>query len=107
VSGLETALTVRERRLAGAPPDLAAVERARAAGTCPFLRDDRLCGAHDRRPLGCRVYFCDREAAEWQSALYERTHRAIVDVHERFGLPYSYGEWRDQLEAVISSFARA
>ncbi|MBL9148322.1 MAG: hypothetical protein JNM94_06475 [Phycisphaerae bacterium] len=102
VSGLEAAVTMLERQEAGAPCGPSDVAAARAAGTCPFLRDGRLCGAHAWRPLGCRVYFCDRTAGtggdpSWQETLYERLHAAIKSLHEEFGVPYRYGEWRDLL----------
>lgn len=104
VTGLEAAWCVRSLRARGGPsatpPDVAA---ARERGDCPFLLEGRLCGAHLERPLGCRIYFCDRMAQSWQQALYERTHRMLIDLHERFALPYRYGEWRDMLELVASA----
>lgn len=103
VTGLEAALTISGRRDAGQPLARSAIDRARAEGTCPFLRDDRLCGAHECRPLGCRIYFCDRSTGPWQEALYERMHRAIAEVHERLGLPYGYGEWRQILADVVQA----
>lgn len=121
VTGLEAAITLRRVREAraddgaggrvvalpvlggdgAAPPiDEAAVEAARRAGGCPF-QTGNLCGAHAQRPLGCRVYFCDRSAQEWQRELYEWAQAAIRAAHERFGVAYVYGEWRDVLVAAL------
>jgi Fe-S-cluster containining protein len=100
-TGLEAAYTVA--RLAGltqprglTPSD---VEQARARGGCPF-QDGNLCGVHGVRPLGCRVYFCDRSAQAWQYDLTERGMARMRELHERHGIVYAYAEWRDLLQAM-------
>ena len=108
VSGLEAAFVVaridaaRAARAAN-PLRLYEVEDARTRGDCPYLRAG-LCGEHEERPLGCRIYFCDKGAdgrgAEWQSALYEELHAATLALHERLGVPYRYLEWREALAAL-------
>ncbi|HNB58967.1 MAG TPA: hypothetical protein PK308_01550 [Phycisphaerales bacterium] len=77
----------------------AAIDAARASGGCPFQRAN-LCGVHGVRPLGCRVYFCDRSAQQWQQDLYEGLLREVRAVHDRFGIEYRYGEWRSMLETI-------
>lgn len=69
-------------------------------GTGCVYQVDGLCSAHAARPFGCRVYFCDPTSTQWQHDQYERFHAAIRELHERFGVPYWYAEWRDALSAV-------
>jgi len=85
-------------------PQLSAsrVADSMSVGDCPFLQAN-LCGARAFRPLGCRVYFCDRSATEWQQALYERGLERIRSLHERWELPYVYGEWRLLLGAAVDA----
>jgi Fe-S-cluster containining protein len=108
LSGLEAAFVVTRIDAACAaraanPLRLYEITDARARGDCPYLRAG-LCGEHEERPLGCRIFFCDKgadgRAAEWQSALYEELHAATIALHERLGVPYRYLEWREALAAV-------
>ncbi len=69
---------------------------ALAGGTCPFLVG-HLCGAHAMRPLGCRVYFCDRSAQQWQQDLCERMLARLRAIHDQHTIEYRYGEWRSML----------
>lgn len=94
VTGLEAAYTVagaREREAAGATslPVL-------SGGLCPF-QEQNLCGVHEIKPLGCRVYFCDRSAQQWQNDLSERLLAEVRAIHDRHGVEYRYGEWRGML----------
>lgn len=73
---------------------------ARAAGGCPFQQGN-LCGVHEIKPLGCRVYFCDRSAQEWQHDLSERLMSAIRAIHDEHAIEYRYAEWRDMLERCL------
>jgi len=72
------------------------LNEARARGGCPFQLDN-LCGIHAVKPLGCRVYFCDRTAQQWQQDLTEAALAEIRAIHDRSEIPYRYGEWRDLL----------
>ena len=102
VTGLEAAWCVRSlRHRDGLATTPAAVLNAKSRGDCPFLVDGRLCGAHVERPLGCRIYFCDRAAEAWQQDLYEKTHRMLVALHEVNSIEYRYGEWREMLAMVV------
>src|SRR5262245_16386360 len=38
---------------------------------CPY-QVDGMCTAREHRPLGCRIYFCDESAQQWQGPEYER-----------------------------------
>ena len=66
---------------------------------CPF-QFGKLCGVHDIRPSGCRLFFCDPASTEWQNDLYERLHGEMKRLHEQAGVPYLYVEWRDALRAL-------
>lgn len=83
VTGLEAAWTVL-----GSP-----AREDRQPGGCRY-QEGNLCGVHAVRPLGCRVYFCDRTAQEWQHELSEHGQKQVRAIHERFGVPYLYAEWR-------------
>ncbi|MCC6423238.1 MAG: YkgJ family cysteine cluster protein [Phycisphaerales bacterium] len=63
---------------------------------CPF-QIGRLCGVHAIRPFGCRIFFCDPTATEWQQQEYEKFHRQIKDLHQTLLIPYFYMEWRQAL----------
>ena len=93
VTGLETAYAVAK----GATATSETVVEARARGGCPF-QESNLCGIHAIKPLGCRVYFCDKSSEEWQRELYERMLTEIRGIHDRWQIEYRYGEWRDMLE---------
>ncbi len=60
---------------------------------CPF-QVGKLCGVHPIRPFGCRIYFCDPSAQEWQNGAYERFHSRLKELHGTFDVPYFYVEWR-------------
>lgn len=115
VTGLEAAVAltrIAERREAGALAvgalaartesrvvTLAQVGAAKHRGDCPFL-DGTLCGVHWARPLGCRVYFCDETAQEWQHEQSEWMMDEVRGLHEREGIEYRYAEWRWLLEVL-------
>ena len=94
VTGLEAAYTVAGAR--GRAPAGAASLPVLSGGLCPFQAQN-LCGVHEIKPLGCRVYFCDRSAQQWQNDLSERLLAAVRAIHDRHGVEYRYGEWRAML----------
>lgn len=96
VTGLEVAWTLTRLEV---PLTRARIDAAREAGGCPF-QVDRLCSVHPIRPLGCRVYFCDPTARDWQQDLSEILLTRVRELHDRFELAYCYGEWRSMLELV-------
>jgi len=72
---------------------------------CPFQMN-RQCSAHAIRPLGCRVFFCDPTAKDWQNPVYESHLQSLRELHEQHDLPYAYMEWRhglDEVTAVVNS----
>jgi Fe-S-cluster containining protein len=78
---------------------LRVLEDAKQRGGCPF-QVRNLCGVHAIKPLGCRVYFCDQSAQDWQQDLSERLITEIKQLHDAFGVEYRYGEWRGMLADV-------
>lgn len=98
VTGLETAYALARASRGVTRAD---IDAARARGGCPF-QEHNLCGIHTIKPLGCRVYFCDRSAQSWQQDLCERLLADIRSLHEAHQIEYRYGEWR----AMLSMFAR-
>ena len=66
---------------------------------CPF-QVARLCSVHSIRPFGCRAFFCDPTAKEWQNEVYERLHGGIKRLHEHLAVPYYYVEWRSGLRLL-------
>lgn len=101
VTGLEAAYTLA-RLDEGTRERLrdSALGHAWRAGTCAFLSAN-LCGAHTIKPLGCRVYFCDRSAQDWQQDLCERMLARVREAHDRTGAAYLYGEWRALLAGIL------
>lgn len=55
---------------------------------------DGLCTVHAIRPLGCRIFFCQKGTEEWQHELYETFLGELRSLHDRLALPYCYMEWR-------------
>jgi Fe-S-cluster containining protein len=67
---------------------------------CPF-QVNKLCTVHPIRPFGCRVFFCDATATDWQHDAYERYHARLKALHEHLEVPYFYVEWRAALRLLI------
>jgi len=102
VTGLEAAYAVARAPQAPAPtPGAIRLAQARDAGGCPF-QSANLCGIHAIKPLGCRVYFCDRSAQDWQNDLSERLLADVRALHDRFNIEYRYGEWLGMLEQLTA-----
>ncbi len=60
-------------------------------GRCPYQIGPR-CTARQRRPLGCRVFFCRQEQTRRARELYEQYHQEIRILHQRRCVPYAYAE---------------
>ena len=48
--------------------------------------------ARARRPLGCRLFFCAPDLADWSARAYETFHRQVRRLHAVRALPYAYRE---------------
>lgn len=107
VTGVEAAYCVaraaRPRGGQAEPPartvSLVQIADAQNRGDCPFL-DGTVCGVHQHRPLGCRIYFCEQSALPWQNDLSEEMLARIRGLHDAHGLAYRYGEWRAMLALI-------
>jgi Fe-S-cluster containining protein len=67
-----------------------------AAGACPYQEAGR-CTAREHRPLGCRIFFCNENARDWQGPEYERHLDRLKDIGRRFDISYRYREWLSAL----------
>lgn len=70
-----------------------------AVDACPHAHDGR-CHARDRRPLGCRIFYCDPEAQRWQPPLTERLLAELRTLHNELGVEYVYVDWMVALAAL-------
>lgn len=61
-------------------------------GSCPYQQEGR-CTAREHRPLGCRVFFCDPNAQEWQPEVYEKYLGELKRIGAEGGVEYRYREW--------------
>ena len=73
-------------------------------GRCPYQLGPR-CTARDRRPIGCRIYFCDDALADSLGEIYGRYHRQICQLHSRISLAYHYVELTIALAALTGPIA--
>ncbi len=71
-------------------------------GRCCYQRGPR-CAARNRRPLGCRMFFCQNHPGKNFVPHYESYHRLIRHLHQKYCLPYVYV---DALSAMRQWFAR-
>lgn len=97
-TGLETAFLIHHLNR---PVRGEEIDEATSRGDCPFLNAN-LCTVHGIKPVGCRVYFCDARAQDWQEELSERALALVRSLHERHGIEYRYGEWRSMLRIFAS-----
>lgn len=69
---------------------------------CPY-QVNRLCTARERRPLGCRIYFCDPAFQERQSELSERYLGKLKRLHEVWKRTWSYRPLRAFLDESVEN----
>lgn len=69
---------------------------------CPF-QVNGLCTARERRPMGCRVYFCDPNYAGVGEAISERYVSSLKRLHESTGVSWDYRPLHDYLHAHVLS----
>jgi hypothetical protein len=56
---------------------------------CPF-QVDNLCTARTDRPLGCRIYFCDKDFQHQQQDITERAVAELKRLADEFGTGWKY-----------------
>jgi Fe-S-cluster containining protein len=100
VTTLELAAFVHGFEMSAPTPILTAAMKDWDGTGCPF-QVAKLCGVHAIRPFGCRIYFCDATATQWQQEAYEQFHARLKRLHEELVVPYFYVEWRQALRAVL------
>ena len=69
---------------------------------CPYQLNG-LCSTHTIRPLGCRVFFCERGTEAWQQDTTEHFLDRLKQLHAEHGLPYAYMEWRAGLAEAAAA----
>ena len=77
---------------------------AQTPGACPYQRDG-LCSTHTVRPLGCRIFFCQKGTEDWQQDLYEQFLTQLRTMHDERGLEYRYMDWIAGLDAGSAAFS--
>ncbi len=80
-------------------PGLLPVLNSISAGDCVF-QVGKACGVHRIRPFGCRMFYCDPTADDWQKQMYETFHGELKRLHEKLGVAYFYVEWRGAVQAL-------
>lgn len=91
LSNLETELLLDE----GIP-----AERPLDAAGCPF-QQGRVCTARERRPLGCRVFFCEPNYCDEGSRIGEEYVGRLKRLAERLGRPWRYGPLHVMLQRAL------
>lgn len=66
---------------------------------CPY-QVEGMCTARDRRPMGCRLFFCDETSTDWQNGEYEKRLIQLKQIGEELGVEYRYTEWLSALRSV-------
>lgn len=69
------------------------------ADACPHAFDGQ-CHARAARPLGCRIFYCDPAAQDWQGPLTETYLARLRELHERFDVAYFYADWMQVMRAL-------
>ncbi len=70
-----------------------------SADACPHAHDHR-CHARERRPLGCRIFYCDPQAQNWQGPMTEESLAELRGMHDFLNVPYFYSDWMTVLKAL-------
>ncbi len=90
-----TTLEVAYYLAVGAGAEIPAVD----AEVCPHAVAGK-CHARDRRPMGCRVFYCDPAAQGWQGPLTEEHLGRLRRLHIELGIPYFYADWLSVLRSL-------
>ena len=64
---------------------------------CPFWQDGR-CEERERRPLGCRTYFCDPRYRTSLEQLYEKHLARLRSAADREGYRWCYAPFLEELD---------
>jgi Fe-S-cluster containining protein len=69
---------------------------------CSYQRQTA-CTARDRRPLGCRAFFCIQIGKAARERLYEEYHQEIIELHTHWQQKYYYVELTEGLRLLPPS----
>ncbi len=69
------------------------------ADACPHAHAGA-CHARRRRPLGCRIFYCDPNAHHWQGPISEELLARLRTLHTELGVRYFYADWLTVLRAL-------
>lgn len=72
---------------------------------CPF-QQGLLCTAREKRPFGCRVYYCDPRYAGRAEQLSEKYLAQLRVLHDQTNTPWEYGELFPYLHEFVESSTR-
>ncbi|MEP0844685.1 MAG: hypothetical protein HRF43_18450, partial [Phycisphaerae bacterium] len=72
------------------------------ADACPHAVGRR-CQVRDRRPLGCRVFYCDPHARDWQGPFTEQCLQELKRLHWELAVPYCYVDWMTVLRTLADA----
>lgn len=67
---------------------------------CPFWIDG-LCLNRERRPLGCRTYFCDEDYRNVLEAIYEKHYARVREIARRFDFEWAYVSFVDAMRGTL------
>jgi Fe-S-cluster containining protein len=84
--------------LADAPPPVRPLDDGE---TCPWQDDQGRCTAHQARPLGCRVYFCDDSYGSHSHDLSERHIGGLKRLVAARGMPWNYAPLHHHLRRAL------
>ena len=73
-------------------------------GSCPFQLG-KLCGARERRPLGCRIFYCDPSYRDRGIHLSETYIRRLKDLAVQLGRPWRYAPLHHFLREALANSA--
>ncbi len=82
--------------LAQSPPPTWPAQR----GRCAYQQGPR-CHARDRRPLGCRTYFCNTRHTQALQDTHEQYHLSLRRLHDQMDVAYRYVELTGGLAACL------
>jgi Fe-S-cluster containining protein len=71
--------------------------RPLSADRCPY-QEKNLCTARDRRPLACRVYFCDPRYQETAQQISEYYLSKLKALAREYGLEWQYAPLHSYIE---------
>ena len=79
------------------PPPITQID---VNASCPY-QINGMCSVHTIRPLGCRIFFCQKGTQDWQQDTFESFLSDIKQLHNDHNIPYEFIEWRSALRDAL------